>query len=124
MRKTQLFAALFAVLLVFAAFVPTAEAQRWRRGGWTGGGYYYSQPTYYYSTPAYGYADYSVTPSYSYYSAPSYSYDYGYSYPSYSYYSAPAYGGYYYYSQPYYGGYYYSRPYRGYVRTPWVQVGW
>ena len=119
MRKTNLFAALLAALLLVGMFAPQAEAQRWARGwGWNGGSYY--APSYYYSTPAYGYYNYGYTyPSYSYYSSPTYYYDYGYTYPSYSYYSGPTY----YWSRPYYSGYY--MPYnRGYVSVPWVNIGW
>ena len=117
MRKTNLFAAALAIVLLFGAFAPQAEAQNWRRA-WRQGYYDYA-PTYYYSTPAYGYYDYGWT-SPSYYSAPTYYYDYGYRYPSTSYYSGPTY-----WRRSYYGGYYnYTPYYRGYVTTPWVNVGW
>ena len=121
MRKTHLFAAFLATVLLIGALTPQADAQRWHR--WSYGSYY--APSYYYSAPAYGYSTYWTTPAYA-YSYPAYSYpaysNRAYSYPAYSY---PAYGysTYYWNGPTYYSGY--STPYyRGYVYTPWVQVGW
>ena len=120
MRKSTFFAALLGLVLFFGSLVPSADAQwGWRRAMRRG---YYNYPAYYGNT--YSYPGYYGS---SYYSYP-YSYGSGYYTPGYSYsYGSPGYYGSYYpsYGNYYSSGYYYPGYYgRGYVATPWANIGW